>query len=94
MSELKYIELGEAKGVIKANGWQNPDLPDIVNLILDMVPAADVVKVCRCKDCVWWELRECGSTVGRCENPRNGLCNEYTDDTDFCSYGERKETAP
>lgn len=50
-----------------------------------------VVEVVRCKDCVWWEAHSFGSTIGRCENPRNGLCNEYSDDTDFCSYGERKE---
>jgi hypothetical protein len=51
----------------------------------------DVVEVVRCKDCVWWEARMYGDTVGRCENPRNGLVSEYTDDGDFCSYGERRE---
>lgn len=55
------------------------------------VPTADVVEVVRCKDCVWWEARTYGSTIGRCENPRNGLVSEYSDHTDFCSYGERKE---
>ena len=45
MAEKKYIELREAKRVIKANGWQNPALPDVVNLILDMVPSADVAPV-------------------------------------------------
>ena len=54
-------------------------------------PAADVVEVVRCKDCQWWEARSCNSFIGRCENPLNGLFNEYTDDEDFCSYGERKE---
>lgn len=51
----------------------------------------DLVEVVRCKDCMWWEARAYGSTIGRCENPRNGLYNEYSDDTDFCSYGERRE---
>ena len=54
-------------------------------------PSVDAVEVVRCKDCVWWEPHTHGSLIGRCENPRNGLVNEYTDDTDFCSYGERKE---
>ena len=53
--------------------------------------AADVVEVVRCKDCKWWEARSFGALVGRCQNPINGLFNEYSDDEDFCSYGERKE---
>lgn len=59
--------------------------------ILMAEPTADVAEVVRCKDCVWWEARTFGSTIGRCENPRNGLVNEYSEETDFCSYGERKE---
>ena len=51
---------------------------------------AGYIKVVRCKDCVWWEQRTHGSTIGRCENPRNGLVNEYSDNTDFCSYAEMK----
>lgn len=54
-------------------------------------PTADVVEVVRCKDCVWWEARTYGSTIGRCENPHNGLVSEYSEHTDFCNYGERKE---
>ncbi len=48
------------------------------------------VEVVRCKDCQWWEAHTYGSTVGRCENPRNGLFNEYTEEDDYCSYVERK----
>ena len=51
---------------------------------------AGYIKVVRCKGCVWWEPRTFGSTIGRCENPHNGLCCEYTDDTDFCSYAKMK----
>lgn len=54
-------------------------------------PIADVVEVVRCKDCTWWEARTYGSTIGRCENPCNGLRDEYVEDADFCSYGKRKE---
>lgn len=53
-------------------------------------PTADVVEVVRCKDCVYWES-VCGGTTGKCESPRNGLFYEYTDNFDFCSYGERGE---
>lgn len=55
------------------------------------MPTADVAEIVRCKDCKWWEARTHGSTIGRCENPLNGLYNEYSDFADFCSYGERKE---
>lgn len=58
---------------------------------LNKLESADVVEVVRCKDCKWWEARSCNSFIGRCENPLNGLVSEYTDDEDFCSYGERKE---
>ena len=51
---------------------------------------AGYVKVVRCKDCVWWEPRTLGSSIGRCENPRNGLFNDYSDDKDYCSYAEMK----
>lgn len=65
--------------------------PVIVRRTIERAPAADVVEVVRCKDCVWWEIRELPGTVGRCENPHNGLWNEYTYACDYCSYGERKE---
>lgn len=59
--------------------------------LLDMQDSVDAVEVVRCKDCKWFELRTLGSTMGRCENPKNGLIYDYTDDIDYCSYGERKE---
>lgn len=62
-----------------------------VKIAIDNAPAADMVEVVRCKDCTWWEARCYGSTVGKCQNPINGLASEYTDDEDYCSYGERKE---
>ena len=56
---------------------------------ISKTPAADVVEVVRCKDCVWWYPREYGSVIGRCENPYNGLANEYIEEDDFCSYGKK-----
>lgn len=58
---------------------------------VEKIPTADVAEVVRFKDCVWWETRTFGSTIGRCENPHNGLVNEYSEENDFCSCGERKE---
>lgn len=45
MAEKEYIERGEAKRVMKANEWLNPAIPNVVNVILDRLPAADVVEV-------------------------------------------------
>ena len=61
--------------------------------VIDRLPAADVVEVVRCKDCMWWYPREYGSVIGRCENPYNGLATEYIEEDDFCSCGKRKEGA-
>jgi hypothetical protein len=52
------------------------------------MPAADVVEVVRCKDCVNW----CGF-----EHCKNGICDvdpvskRATYPDDFCSHGERRE---
>ena len=51
-------------------------------------PAADVVEVVRCIDCVYWDGR---GYDGRCEAPENGLIRDYTNYDDYCSYGERKK---
>ena len=45
MAEKVYIELSEAKRIIKENEWKNPVVPNVVNMILDRIPAADVVEV-------------------------------------------------
>lgn len=49
--------------------------------MLDELPAADVVPVVRCDDCVYYGSRRW------CE-----LHSSVFDDNAFCSYGERKET--
>lgn len=50
-------------------------------------PAADVVEVVRCKDCVYWGgVDEFGD--GFCKNP-SGI-DDIARENDFCSYGERK----
>ena len=49
-------------------------------------PTIDAVPVVRCQECGYW------SEDGSCESPTNGLIREYTKPTDFCSYGNRRET--
>ena len=51
---------------------------------LSNLPAADVVKVVRCKDCKHWKHEEDVDFV--CTRHYG-----YRLSTDFCSYGERRE---
>ena len=52
----------------------------------------DVVEVVRCVDCKWWECRADRIGIGKCQNPLNGLFSEYSDNEDYCSYGERRDS--
>ncbi|MBQ2768071.1 MAG: hypothetical protein IJF49_08370 [Clostridia bacterium] len=60
-------------------------------------PAADVVEVVRCKDCILYEPKY---LAGLQKNDNYGICTRYkflTEEyslrfeTDFCSFGARKE---
>lgn len=58
-------------------------------------PAADVVEVVRCKDCVCCDTRYPAKEIGK-EALIGYFCtviNSYRLPTDFCSYGARKEVA-
>ena len=55
--------------------------------IIENIPAADVVEVVRCKECIFWEKGK-GYTP-YCNHPDSMLMDTNADD--FCSYGERKE---
>lgn len=61
---------------------------------LDFWDVSDVVKVVRCKNCVWCHTLE---DLNYCENPRTPWIDDpdFDDitvaDNDFCSYGERKD---
>ena len=71
------------------NGWKGTPIPhdELYNFIdrIKEQPAADVVKVVRCKDCK--SSNHCGEIV-RCSHPY-GLT--ICDGNDFCSYGERRD---
>ena len=55
---------------------------------LEVLPAADVVKVVRCKDCKHWG----GEIFGYiCRRFSGSYIRNETRETDFCSYGELKE---
>ena len=58
---------------------------------IEMLPAADVVDVVRCKDCKWYSELVCGE--GKLLGSQ-GWCNEVMarpmPSNGFCSFGERE----
>ena len=54
---------------------------------IDNMPAADVMEVVRCKDCIWRGREECAMFY-RCDC---GEQHTWETDNDFCSYGERRD---
>ena len=71
-------------------------LPAIVQRAIERAPTVGSVEVVRCRDCKHW--KPTGSKggnsfsdmeyIGGCE-----FTNYYRRESDFCSYGERKEGA-
>lgn len=60
-------------------------------IAIEKLPAADVMQVLRCKDCVHWD--DDPDTYGADDGPK-GKCMKSFETMradDFCSYGERKE---
>lgn len=55
--------------------------------VVDSIPAADVVKVVRCRDCKYHEDTSVIGFEHCC------LIGKTVRHNDFCSYGERKEGA-
>ena len=63
--------------------------------IVDEMPSADVAEVVRCKDCRHWKFEEC-TKVRLYHNTEFGVgrvaVTYPTQENDFCSRAERKET--
>ncbi len=83
MAEKEYIERGALLKEDFTGSWNDITDQQIFEHIIELAPAADVVEVVRCKDCVHYQ---------------NGACNHFgyytyapdVDEDDFCSYCERK----
>lgn len=74
--------------------WDNADpnpwgLIDI-EITIDEQPTIDAVEVVRCEDCKYWD--NWGFGGGGCEREyeEDGVSKRWLD-SDFCSYGERRE---
>lgn len=90
MAEKEYVERGEAKRVMKANDWLNPAIPNVVNVILDRLPAADVVEVVHAR----WEKIYDEPLVNkyRCTNCKaEKMRDNYCPNCGAKMKGERKE---
>lgn len=86
----KYVNAADdAEKIAEKHGIRIADLCDTFGDI----PAADVVEVVRCRECVHW--KPTGSKAGNSFSDMEyiGGC-EFTKycrrESDFCSYGERK----
>ena len=80
----KYIEVESFKRELIDN---RHFFPVIVKNALEKMPAADVVEVVRCRDCIYYD-------PGCCFNPQWDMESSpevpMVRETDFCSYGERR----
>lgn len=92
MAEKEYIEreaLIDKTYDIRANGnlYRAIFYDDVI-----LTPAADVVKVVRCKDCNHYdkEYHQCKLHSEEPDQYSTGFIFCMSED-DFCSYGERKE---
>lgn len=71
------------------NAKEREEIGCIIEM-LDNAPAADVAPVVRCKDCKHYTEFD----VHNCKRLDFHFCNKLgniTRESDFCSYGERKE---
>lgn len=66
---------------------QNGELEKTVTAVYESAPAADVVEVVRCRECVYWEPASPTRISGNCN--RSFEISSWAHD--FCSYGERKD---
>lgn len=90
-----YISRESILAKLKAKFCAYCPLPDCdanckLHYLLDAVkeaPAADVVEVVRCKDCVYYNTTGCAVGFGWCEEPTvsNGVDDNY-----YCAGGERR----
>ena len=75
----KYIKLDDAIGIITEHqGIRGDTFKALHN--------ADAVDIVRCRECEYWNTKDCREGVGECE-----WAYYMTKPDDFCSYGNRSE---
>ena len=58
--------------------------------VIDAAPTIDAVEVVRCKDCAWCKTELCQMALFTSVNVNGVVLEWHHNDTDFCSFGERK----
>ena len=83
----EYIEKSDALGVLEHCAIWNKGINAAYDE-MQVVPAADVMEVVRCRYCKHWlkDVAGCTDFVGRCE-----FANYMVGAAGYCSYGERKD---
>lgn len=97
----KFIEAEKLKQVVKANDWSNKAVPLAVGMIIDAMPAADVVSK-ETHEAVVKALQAFAETdvtqvvrCGKCTDymPKSGICWRRSfpmSPDDYCSKGTRR----
>lgn len=89
----EYIEREKLLFSISRNAKFFGTIKDIeqAGLIVRLEPAADVVKVVRCKDCKYYKKGFAGEHSNYCDcHTVTSFEKFFCKPNDFCSYGERK----
>ena len=85
----EFISRTEALEDFESCNAENPYwTPQRVKTLLRRQPAADVAEVVRCKDCKYGDYDSKPNGAMVCLRTKDGFWRE---ETDFCSYGKRRE---
>ena len=85
----EYISREAALKDFESCNAENPRwTPQRVKTLLLRQPAADVAEVVRCKDCKYGDYDSKPNGAMVCLRTKDGFWRE---ETDFCSYGKRRE---
>jgi hypothetical protein len=83
-----YISKSVLEKDVEENKWMNPCAKKAIFDALDTAKTLDLVPApVKCGECLFWRSDGIHIT-GECKNTNVGKLKL---DTDFCSYGERKE---
>lgn len=83
---MRLIDADALERIILSEGsYQN--MVGVLEEEIDNAPTIDAEPVVRCKDCKYWQDNNGGYPHEECRWGKE----ETPDETDFCSYGERRE---
>ena len=87
---LKYYTGIDIFDVLSNSGLEYEETMEIFKKFGDL-PGADVTKVIRCKDCIYYTYKPHQSSVNCHTQNCNLSARKRTKPDDYCSYGRRRE---